>query len=210
MPRTLMQGVRPTSRSNTPGRGGGRPLSWQRGRRRWRWPRARRFRPRLDRRGGASCSRSTSRSTGGSGRCLALRRDVRCAFRRIHFALVGDRVSGAQLLGVGVSRAQGGLPAGDEAGQRAVRREGVQVRPLLTDPWGGGRSGPWPTPANPHQKKFRPGKNETYQRGSKLETDFRDTNFLLASDPPPPPTPVPRPLSKGLAQVSPGRGCISL
>ena len=53
---------------------------------------------------------------------------------------------------------------------------------------------PWPIPSrptHPHQKTFPQGK----LKFSKLEADFRNTNFLLASDPPSQP---PRP---------PGRGC---
>ena len=63
-------------------------------------------------------------------------------------------------------------------------------------PGGGGVGGkaawaPPPDPPTPsHQKSFH-GKNEIYQRGPKLEVDFRYTKFL-ASDPPthaPPPPP---------------------
>ena len=61
-------------------------------------------------------------------------------------------------------------------------------------------------PTHPDQKIFPQEKNENYQRGPGLEVNFRDTNFLLASDPPTHPPPgcsINQPLCKGLV-AAPG------
>ena len=63
----------------------------------------------------------------------------------------------------------------------------LRIRPLLSDR-GSPRALASPgRPPHPQQKIFLRRKNEIYQRGRKLEADFRYTNFFGPLPPPPPP-----------------------
>ena len=66
--------------------------------------------------------------------------------------------------------------------------EGNETRPRRTVTGVGGMAAwapPPDPPTHPHQKNFPGEKNETYQRGPKVEVGFRFTNFFLAPELPP-------------------------
>ena len=82
-------------------------------------------------------------------------------------------------------------PPCDSQSRPGDSRARPRIRPVLSDPGGGGGRGLNPPPprgidppTHPHQKAFPQEQNEIYERGPNLEVDLRYTNFFLASDPP--------------------------